>query len=111
MKTTLALLAATTAFGALFAFTTFDGAHAGHRATLTDATQEAWVSLVSGDEDYDDGEDEDEDEDEDCEEGDDDEEEEEEACIPTQPLPPAGTIAPPANGLFGTGAPPKVQVN
>lgn len=105
MKTTLALLAATTAFGALFAFTTFDGAHAGHRATLTDATQEAWVSLVSGDDDdYDDGED------EDCEEGDDDEEEEE-ACIPTQPLPPAGTIAPPANGLFGTGAPPKVQVN
>ena len=106
MKTTLALLAATTAFGALFAFTTFDGAHAGHRATLTDATQEAWVSLVSGDDDdYDDGED------EDCEEGDEKEEDQDEACIPTQSLPPAGTIAPPANGLFGTGAPPKVQVN
>jgi hypothetical protein len=41
MKTTLALLAATTALGALFAFTTFDGAHAGNRATVTDTVQHA----------------------------------------------------------------------
>lgn len=106
MKTTLALLAATTALGALFAFTTLDGAHAGNRATVSDIAQQPWVHLVSGDDEDED----DEDEDDDCEEDDDDEDEDDD-CIPGQPLPPAGTVAPPANGLFGNGTPPKAQVN
>ena len=103
MKTTLALLAATIALGALFAFTTLDDAHAGNRATVTETAQHAWVHLASGDDEDDEDED-----DADCEEDDDDEDED---CIPGQPLPPAGTVAPPANGLFGNGTPPKVQVN
>ena len=111
MKTTLALLAATTALGTLFAFTTFDGAHAGNRATVTDTVQHAWVHLASGDdEDEEEEDDDEEDDDDDCEEDEDDEEDDED-CIPAQPLAPAGTVAPPANGLFGNGTPPKVQVN
>ena len=114
---TKSLLAATTALGALFAFTTPDGAHAGNRAAPTDTAQHPWVHLVSGDDEDDDEEDDDqegddeEDADEDCEMDGDDEDENDDDCIPTQPLPPIGTVAPPANGLFGNGTPPKVQVN
>jgi len=107
MKTTLAILAATTALGAVFALTTLNLAHAGNRPTAADADQKSWVQLVSGDDD--------EGQDEDCEDEDDDDGEGEDghdaACLPVQNAAPAGTVAPPANGLFGSTTPPKVQVN
>lgn len=72
---------------------------------------------VSGDDDDDDDggwvrrghDDEDDDDDEDCEDDDDDDDD---GCIgaPGNPAP-AGTVAPPANGLFGNGAPPVVVTN
>lgn len=47
------------------------------------------------------------DDDDDCEDDDDDEDCRGGASNPA----PAGTVAPPQNGLFGNGAPPQVQVN
>jgi hypothetical protein len=59
------------------------------------------------DDDDDEDEDEDDDEDEDCDDDDDDG-----GCRNGARNPaPAGTVAPPQNGLFGNGAPPQVQVN
>lgn len=53
----------------------------------------------------DDDDDDDNDNDDDCEDDDDD-------CPGAARNPaPAGTVAPPQNGLFGNGAPPKVQMN
>ena len=50
--------------------------------------------------------DDDDDDDDDCDDDDDDE------CRGGARNPaPAGTVAPPQNGLFGNGAPPQVQVN
>ena len=64
--------------------------------------------LASGDDDEGDDDEEDEDDDDDdddCHDADDD-------CGGRRANPaPAGTVAPPANGLFGTGAPPQVKVN
>ena len=79
---------------------------------------------VSGDDDDDDdggwvrrGHDDDED-DEDCDDDDDEDDEDDEedddddACIGALGNPaPAGTVAPPANGLFGNGAPPVAVTN
>jgi hypothetical protein len=65
---------------------------------------------VSGDDDDDGGwfgrGDDDDDDEEDCDDADDD------GCIgaPGNPAP-AGTVAPPANGLFGNGAPPVTVTN
>ena len=51
------------------------------------------------------GDDDDDDDDDDCDDDDDD-------CRGGARNPaPAGTVAPPQNGLFGNGAPPQVQVN
>ncbi len=67
--------------------------------------------LVSGDDDDDrgsrnasrsDDDEDDDEEDDDCEDG---------GCNSAGNPAPAGSVAPPQNGLFGTGAPPKVQVN
>ena len=72
---------------------------------------------VSGDDDDDDDggwfrrghDDDDEDDDEDCDEDDDDDDD---ACTGALGKPaPAGTVAPPANGLFGNGAPPVAVTN
>ena len=53
------------------------------------------------------GHDDDDGDDDDCDEGDDDDD-----CDVGSPNPaPAGTVTPPQNGLFGSGAPPQVQVN
>ncbi len=66
---------------------------------------------VSGDDDDDGGwvrrgHDDDDDDDEGCDDDDDDE------CSGALGNPaPAGTVAPPANGLFGTGAPPVAVIN
>ena len=60
-----------------------------------------WFGLWHDDDD-------DEDDDDDCDDDDDDDDE----CGPRKANPaPAGTVAPPANGLFGNGAPPKAVTN
>lgn len=65
------------------------------------------------DEDDDDEGEEDDEEDEDEDDDDDDcDDDDDEACAggPRNPVP-AGSTAPPANGLFGNGAPPKAVTN
>lgn len=110
MKTITALLAATTALGAIMAIPALAAiriADVGSPRTSfsapADTMQDGTVLLVSGD---------DEDNDEgsgDCDDdaGDDDAGE----CAAGSNPAPAGTVAPPANGLFGNGAAPQVQVN
>ncbi len=112
MKTTLALLTATTALGAILAIPsigairTVESSETGiSRAAFSasDVTmQDGMLLLASGD-------DEDDDEGDDCDddEGDDDAG----ACAAGSNPAPTGTVAPPANGLFGNGAAPQVQVN
>ena len=70
------------------------------------------IRVSGGDDDDDDdgwfrrGRDDDDDDDEDCDDDDDDD------CTGTLGNPaPAGTVAPPANGLFGNGAPPVAVTN
>lgn len=122
MKTTIALLAATAALGAIIAIPAVGsirsdelGESGSPRAAISafaDITQDGMVLLASGD-------DEDDDEGRDCEddEGDDNEGDEDERddnkgdCAAGSNPAPAGTVAPPANGLFGKGAAPRVQVN
>jgi hypothetical protein len=72
---------------------------------------------VSGDDDDDDDDGgrvrrgHDDDDDEDCDD-DDQDDDDDEACIGALGNPaPAGTVAPPANGLFGNGAPPAAVTN
>ena len=71
-------------------------------AAVFGADDPAPLVRVSGDE-------EDEDDEEDCDE---DDEEDDDDCTDTRANPaPAGTVAPPANGLFGTAAPPVAVTN
>ena len=119
MKTTFAILAATTALGALVTIPAIAansrlGAESAPLAFLTDAkaTLGETLWLASGDHDDDDDDDDhgdhdDDDEDEDC----DDEDGDEGSCAMGATPAPAGTVSPPANGLFGNGAAPQVQVN
>ncbi len=71
---------------------------------------------VSGDDDDDDDggwvrRGHDDDDDEDCDE-DDDDDDDDDACTGALGTPaPAGSVAPPANGLFGNGAPPVAVTN
>jgi hypothetical protein len=109
LKTTLALLAATTAFGAI---TTIPAIAADRTADVkspravfsasADIPLDGMVLSASGDD-----EDDDEKDDDDCE----DDDEDEGGCAAGSNPAPAGTVAPPANGLFGNGAAPRVQVN
>lgn len=119
MKTTFAILAATTALGALVTIPAIAansqlGAESAPLAFFTDAkaTLGETLWLASGDHDDDDDDDDhgdhdDDDEDEDC----DDEDGDEGSCAMGATPAPAGTVSPPANGLFGNGAAPQVQVN
>lgn len=121
MKTTFAILAATTALGALVTIPAIAansrlGAESAPLAFLTDAkaTLGETLWLASGDHDDDDDDDDDDhgdhdddDEDEDC----DDDDGDEGSCATGASPAPAGTVSPPANGLFGNGAAPQVQVN
>jgi hypothetical protein len=72
---------------------------------------------VSGDDDDDDDDGRvrrghDDDDDEDCDENDGDDDDDDDGCIGALGNPaPAGTVAPPANGLFGNGAPPVAVTN
>ncbi|SDU49441.1 hypothetical protein [Stappia sp. ES.058] len=114
MKTKLAVLAATTALGALIAapaigaIRTLDldepyAAISKGAATL----QDGFLKLASNDDDDHERDDEDHDDDDDEDDDDDDYG----GRRGGMNAAPAGTVAPPANGLFGSGAAPKVKVN
>lgn len=116
MKTTLALLAATTALGALVAIpaigaTRTPGADTSLAAFSASANtaQQGMIVLASGDDDDEEnrGGSLSGDDDDDCEDEDDDDG----GCRAGANPAPAGTAAPPSNGLFGSGAPPQVKVN
>ena len=110
MRKTLPLLVASTALTAMIGTTAWsamsaapDGSPRPFAAIWQDAAQSLPLILASDDDDDDDENhgsrrDHDDDDDDDCGSG---------APNPA----PAGTVAPPQNGLFGTGAPPQVQVN
>ncbi|GAW35468.1 hypothetical protein RA2_02531 [Roseovarius sp. A-2] len=124
MKKTLTLLAATTALTAAIGVPAWsameDPADSMLRrvaALFDDASQDMPLILAS-DEDDDDrwrdgsrrGHDDDDDEDDDDDDCDDDDDDDDCRGGARNPAP-AGTVAPPQNGLFGNGAPPQVQVN
>jgi hypothetical protein len=95
MKKTLALLVATTALTAAIGLPAWSAmrseAGAGEHpfAAAFDAGQEA-VELIFVSDRHDD---------------------DDNGCNSARNPAPAGTVAPPSNGLFGNGAPPRVQVN
>jgi len=117
MKKTLAILFASTALTAGIGFpawstmaetTRFDGLS----AAVLDAGQDLGLVLASDDDDDDSNHGRqfrrgDDDEDDDDEDDDDDDSRGGSVAAPA----PAGSVAPPNNGLFGNGAPPKAQVN
>ncbi len=120
MRKTLTLLVASTALTAAVGLPAWSAMHAPadgsprpFAALFEDAAQALPLILASGDDDdhvrgdrqssrrdHDDHE-------EDCDDDDDDDDCRGGARNPA----PAGTVAPPQNGLFGNGAPPQVQVN
>jgi hypothetical protein len=113
MKKTLTLLVASTALTAAIGVPAWSAMHVpeseGLRslaALFEEGHQELPLVLVSGDDDDDDDDDRDDDDDDDDEEDDDDDD----RGGARNPAP-AGTVAPPQNGLFGTGTPPQVKVN
>lgn len=122
MKKTLTLLVASTALTAAIGVPAWsamqapaDGVLRPVAAFFEDASQAMPLILASDDDDDDDrwregsrrGHD-DDDDDDDCDDDDDDDDD----CRGGARNPaPAGTVAPPQNGLFGNGAPPQVQVN
>ncbi|WP_417806772.1 hypothetical protein [Thioclava sp.] len=121
MKKTLALLAASTAFSApfvvpawsatptpvgnvtsaVFSRTTNADRNELPLVFVSDDDERGWSRLFGRDDDEDDDDDDEDDDDED-----DDDDYKGGARNPA----PAGSVAPPKNGLFGTGAPPQVQV-
>ena len=123
MKQTLTLLLASTALTAAIGLPAWSAMPAPADASLRPfaATFEAGAQamplvLASDDDDDDDrrkregsgrGDDDDDDDDHDDDDDDDDDDRRGGARAPA----PAGTVAPPQNGLFGTGTPPKVKVN
>ncbi|WP_373504711.1 hypothetical protein [Aestuariivirga sp.] len=113
MKRSLALLIASTALTAVlgtFAWSAMPGVAGGVGspvAAVFDDTPDAALLLLASDDDDDDHGDDDDDDDDDDDECDDGNCGRGSARNPA----PAGTVAPPENGLFGNGAPPQVQVN
>ncbi|MFP1631933.1 hypothetical protein ACLB6G_09360 [Zhengella sp. ZM62] len=121
MKKTLTLLVASTALTAAIGVPAWSAMLAPSdvlrpvAALFDDAPQTMPLVLASDDDDDDDrrrdgsrrGHHDDDDDDDDCDDDDDDEDCRGGARNPA----PAGSVAPPQNGLFGNGAPPKVQVN
>ena len=125
MKKTLSLLIATTALTAAIGIPAWAmlGTGSGTQSAVLQAVEDAAPMLLVDDDEEDDDDDErkgqagraghqsdDEDDDDDDDDGDDDDCEDG-ACGGAKNPAPAGSVAPPSNGLFGTGAPPKVQVN
>jgi hypothetical protein len=121
MRKTLALLVASTALTAtlglpVLAAVTMSGAQR-LSVGLTDAAGDAAPVLISDDHDDDDDHDnrrrdhDDDDGDHDYHDVDDDEDDDDDDRGGARNPAPAGTVAPPSNGLFGNGTPPKVQMN
>ncbi|MBC7181843.1 MAG: hypothetical protein H5U14_17415 [Roseovarius sp.] len=115
MKKTLTLLFASTALTAAIGVPAWSAMHVpeseGFRslaALVDEGHQELPLVLVSGDDDDDDDDDRDDDDDDDDEEEEDEDDDDRGGA--RNPAP-AGTVAPPQNGLFGTGTPPQVKVN
>jgi hypothetical protein len=119
MKKTLTLLAASTALTAAIGVPAWSAMRAPANGVLRpvaalfdDAPQTMPLILASGDDDDDDhwreGSRPGHDDDDDC---DDDEDGDDDCRGGSRNPAPAGTIAPPQNGLFGNSAPPQVQVN
>jgi hypothetical protein len=113
MKKTLTLLAASTALTAAIGIPAWSAIRAPKDAgsrpvalSVEDGAPATPIILASDDEDEDEEDaDDGDDDDEDCEDDDD-------ACDEERAGPePAGSVAPPRNGLFGDGAPPQAQVN
>lgn len=129
MKKTLTILAATTALSAAITAPAWSGMRTGDSSVLPfaavfDVGQDTMpLILARGDDDDDrkykrddDRDDDDrkygrdEDDDDDCD--DDDHDGDDDDCgTNARNAAPAGTVTPPQNGLFGTGAPPKAQMN
>jgi hypothetical protein len=121
MTKTLKLLVASTALTVALGVPAFsalrapDDGIARTDAALFGDRVETMPLLLASDDDDDDhgwressrrGDDDDDDDDDDCDDDDDDD------CRGSMRNPaPAGTVAPPRNGLFGNGTPPQVQVN
>ena len=123
MKKTLTLLVASTALTAAIGVPAWSAmqspADEGLRpsAALFDGSPQSMPLVLASDDDDDDDrgwregsrrghDDDDDDDDDDCDDDDDDD------CRGGARNPaPAGTVTPPQNGLFGNGAPPRVQVN
>lgn len=122
MRKTLTLLVASTALTAVIGTTAWsamsaapDGSPRPFAAIWQDAAQSLPLILASDDDDDDEEnhgswrDHDDDDDEEDCNDEDNDDDDD---CGSGAPNPaPAGTVAPPQNGLFGNGAPPQVRVN
>lgn len=119
MRKTITLLATTTVLVAGLGLPAVSATRAGSEQeslfpTLFNLDGALPFFLISSDDDDDDddsrrtrrsgGDDDDGEDDDDCEEDDDD-------CNSAANPAPAGTVAPPNNGLFGNGATPRVQMN
>jgi hypothetical protein len=113
MKSTVALLLASTALAGVLALPTPGALRAQADTTMSpgDPGTDAPLVRVKGGDDCDDDSSDDDSSDDDR--GDDDDgSEDDDGCRDAQRNPaPAGTAAPPANGLFGTGAPPRAVTN
>lgn len=116
MRKTLTLLLASTALTTAVALPAWSAMRrletpdASPVAAAVDAGPDAPAVMLASNDDDDrgrSGRSDDDDEEDDDDEDDDDDDRGGAARKPA----PAGAVAPPANGLFGTGAPPKVQVN
>ena len=138
MKKTLALLAATTALSAAITAPAWSAMRTSNSeflpfAAVFEADQDAMPLILASSDDDDDREyrngaryedddddddgkyrsgsrhddDDDDDDDDDCDDDDDDDD----CGNSARNAAPAGTVAPPQNGLFGNGAAPKVQMN
>ncbi|AMY71330.1 hypothetical protein [Frigidibacter mobilis] len=114
MRKTLALLVASTALTATLGFAAWSATRESPRpvaALSEDGTPALPLILISDDDDDDDrkglwGHD-----DDDCGDDDDDDDDDGGCRGGARNPAPAGSKLPPQNGLFGTGAPPQVQVN
>ncbi len=120
MQKTLTLLVASTALTAAIGMPAWSAMHAPAEGSVRpvaapfEERAQALPLILASDDDDDDNRGSvqssrrghDDDDDDDCEDDDDDD------CRGGAANPaPAGTVAPPQNGLFGNGAPPQVQVN
>ena len=113
MKPTLALLLASTALTAALGLPALGAiqapASAKEQPAITDTAPDVMLLLLADNDEDDDDDDEGYDDDDD---DDDDDDCDDDDCAGTMSNPAkAGTVAPPDNGLFGNGAPPKVEVN